>query len=303
MDNYCRHQLLSGPRKGQYCGKAVTSVQRCNKHQPVIPTPLLSNTPDINIPPPISKGSGVKRKQIPQPVRELIWRLYLGNSLDGVCYCCNSPIKFTSFHAGHVIPDSAGGPATVDNLRPICASCNLSMGTMAMDDYVRQYALPGPGTKEWTDLPSLYASNNGSTVSLSPPQTTVAQNIPHTQSVPRAQMTPISAYPVNHYDIFQHLTPSSSSATKTPRKTVKETHRSPKTSVRGPAAPPPTPSIPPDQRSAKIPIKGSTPVQGLPTIGAMLKHIVPISSTDEQMLDELLNSFADLTLSANHRKT
>ena len=35
------------------------------------------------------------------------------------------------FESGHNIPESKGGTLNIDNLRPICAKCNRSMG----DDY------------------------------------------------------------------------------------------------------------------------------------------------------------------------
>jgi HNH endonuclease len=49
--------------------------------------------------------------------------------MDGGCYCCDEPIFFDrTWHCSHVVAASLGGTDTVDNLRPCCASCNLSMG-------------------------------------------------------------------------------------------------------------------------------------------------------------------------------
>lgn len=33
-----------------------------------------------------------------------------------------------NFHVGHNIPESKGGDMVLENLRPICQGCNLSMG-------------------------------------------------------------------------------------------------------------------------------------------------------------------------------
>jgi 5-methylcytosine-specific restriction endonuclease McrA len=33
------------------------------------------------------------------------------------------------FHVGHNIPESKGGKTNINNLKPICARCNLSMGS------------------------------------------------------------------------------------------------------------------------------------------------------------------------------
>jgi 5-methylcytosine-specific restriction endonuclease McrA len=45
------------------------------------------------------------------------------------------------FHVGHVISEKAGGTHEINNLRPICASCNHSMGSENMVDFVIKYGL------------------------------------------------------------------------------------------------------------------------------------------------------------------
>ena len=45
------------------------------------------------------------------------------------------------FHVGHDVPESHGGATEIANLRPICARCNLSMGS--------QYTI-----REWSALSS-----------------------------------------------------------------------------------------------------------------------------------------------------
>ena len=52
---------------------------------------------------------------------------------DYTCLCCGrkeSDIKLT---VDHVVPISKGGRNTVDNLQPLCGSCNSSKGTKTMD--------------------------------------------------------------------------------------------------------------------------------------------------------------------------
>ena len=50
--------------------------------------------------------------------------------------CCGiHEIKMNSFHCGHVLAVVNGGKTSVDNLRPICAACNLSMGTENLEDF------------------------------------------------------------------------------------------------------------------------------------------------------------------------
>jgi hypothetical protein len=69
------------------------------------------------------------RKSIPKPTREAIWRKSYGSSLDGICTMCKQNlISVFRFHCAHVLAVVKGGTNDIDNLAPICDSCNLSMG-------------------------------------------------------------------------------------------------------------------------------------------------------------------------------
>lgn len=75
-----------------------------------------------------------------QPLRKRkAWKLQFGNSVKGSCYCYFSKKEFDFWHAGHIVSSSNGGPDTANNLRPVCGSCNLSMGTYNMDDFKARY--------------------------------------------------------------------------------------------------------------------------------------------------------------------
>ena len=67
---------------------------------------------------------------IPKSVREQAWLIHIGPRFQATCTIpwCNNIMSVFDFHAGHDHPDSKGGEATVDNIQPICARCNLSMG-------------------------------------------------------------------------------------------------------------------------------------------------------------------------------
>jgi 5-methylcytosine-specific restriction endonuclease McrA len=90
-----------------------------------------------------------KRRNVPQKIRQMTWRTYIGDSMDGHCWCCSEDITFEKWQAGHVIPASKGGPDTVANLRPICNSCKLSMGTKNMTNLIRSHDLKGRGADEF----------------------------------------------------------------------------------------------------------------------------------------------------------
>lgn len=72
---------------------------------------------------------------VPVRIKEEVWRRHNGDKTEGTCFVCNILITSFSFVAGHIQPRSQGGPDTVENLRPICSSCNNSMGTQNLLDY------------------------------------------------------------------------------------------------------------------------------------------------------------------------
>ena len=71
------------------------------------------------------------KKTIPGALREQVWLLYCGEKhfkhKCHVTWCENIMTPFM-FEVGHNVPESKGGTLDIDNLRPICAKCNRSMG-------------------------------------------------------------------------------------------------------------------------------------------------------------------------------
>tara|TARA_B100001094_G_C17932421_1_gene671416 strand:+ start:570 stop:851 length:282 start_codon:yes stop_codon:yes gene_type:complete len=66
---------------------------------------------------------------IPKAVREQVWIKQFGKKFEHKCYIywCKNKISVFDFHCGHDIPQSKGGTLELNNLFPICSSCNLSM--------------------------------------------------------------------------------------------------------------------------------------------------------------------------------
>jgi len=83
----------------------------------------------------------IRRKKIPKQIKTLVWNEYIGRDLTvGRCYCCKKEtIANTNYHCGHVIAESKGGDLTIKNLRPVCAPCNLSMGTQSMNEFTKTF--------------------------------------------------------------------------------------------------------------------------------------------------------------------
>jgi hypothetical protein len=86
---------------------------------------------------------GQRKKSIPKIIKDLTWQRWIGDDIaKAKCLCCGiNEIKMNSFHCGHVISEADGGPTTVDNLRPVCATCNLSMRTQNMETFKGQHRL------------------------------------------------------------------------------------------------------------------------------------------------------------------
>ena len=76
------------------------------------------------------------RRSIPKKIRGLVWKEYFGESMTGACFCCKKKLEaLDDWHAGHIVSHANGGKDGVANLRPVCISCNLSMGTENMDEF------------------------------------------------------------------------------------------------------------------------------------------------------------------------
>jgi len=76
-----------------------------------------------------------KKKSIPKSLKKKVWDKWIGPNIGRTkCLCCkHEEIRQIEFHCGHIIAEVNGGETNVENLRPICAQCNLSMGSMSMD--------------------------------------------------------------------------------------------------------------------------------------------------------------------------
>jgi 5-methylcytosine-specific restriction endonuclease McrA len=78
-----------------------------------------------------------KKSKISQAIRIVCWNTYIGEEIGKTsCLCCKTNyITQHNFHCGHVVAEANGGKVQIENLRPICAVCNNSMGTMDMKEF------------------------------------------------------------------------------------------------------------------------------------------------------------------------
>jgi hypothetical protein len=84
-----------------------------------------------------------KKEPIPAAIKTLVWNKWVGEKVaETKCICCRvSSISMRHFVAGHIVSEKHGGKCTIDNLRPICQPCNLSMGTSNMNEFIEKFGL------------------------------------------------------------------------------------------------------------------------------------------------------------------
>jgi len=84
-----------------------------------------------------------KKSPIPKAVKVAVWNTYVGQDKGQTkCFAgCGTIITSLNFSAGHIQSEYEGGEINVENLRPICVSCNSSMGTQNMKDFAIKYGL------------------------------------------------------------------------------------------------------------------------------------------------------------------
>ena len=70
-------------------------------------------------------------------LRNAVWQTYVGPLAQIHCPICRlNVISATQFDASHVVAEAKGGPTTLENLRPLCGTCNKSMGTTDMRAFI-----------------------------------------------------------------------------------------------------------------------------------------------------------------------
>lgn len=80
------------------------------------------------------------RTKIPKHVKIMVWNKYIGaDKAEGKCYVCGKTIHISEFEVGHNKAVAKGGSDNINNLRPICRQCNLSMGTMSIETFKKKY--------------------------------------------------------------------------------------------------------------------------------------------------------------------
>ena len=80
------------------------------------------------------------RKSIPKSLKILVWDTNIGKEKGvGSCDVCKSNIDSKNFECGHIVSVKEGGDTNLENLKPICSSCNKSMGPQNLNEFKERY--------------------------------------------------------------------------------------------------------------------------------------------------------------------
>jgi hypothetical protein len=80
-----------------------------------------------------------KKKKIPKSLKNKAWLNYT-NKAEDYCACCRiNKITMSNYSCGHIEAEVNGGELLIENLIPLCASCNSSMGTRNLFDFMSEY--------------------------------------------------------------------------------------------------------------------------------------------------------------------
>ena len=75
----------------------------------------------------------MKKQRIPSNIRRMVI------DRDGLhCVYCDEDLIDQEIHLDHVIPESQGGPTTVDNLQVTCRKCNTAKGILTEAEFVKR---------------------------------------------------------------------------------------------------------------------------------------------------------------------
>ena len=84
-----------------------------------------------------------KRRAIPSKIRMSVWRKAFKGSMDGNCFSCGDSINIECWDCGHIVSHADGGDMSLNNLVPLCSSCNRSMGRQNLYEWMKEYKMYG----------------------------------------------------------------------------------------------------------------------------------------------------------------
>ena len=82
----------------------------------------------------------LQKYKIPHSIRCKAWNTHIGAEIGKAeCFCCKkNAIWQYKFTCGHIISRADGGTLAMENLRPICDTCNNDMGNENMREFAQR---------------------------------------------------------------------------------------------------------------------------------------------------------------------
>lgn len=146
--------------------------------------------------------------KISKALRNKVWNTHIGHDKGtGECHVCATQISQQNFECGHVIAASLGGSNALDNLRPICGTCNKSMGQANMEEFKKKnFNPPVAITMKIIDIPVgelVVADLNVRKVMRSPKDETDIDNLADDIKA-NGLLNPLTVRPVaaNRYEVI-----------------------------------------------------------------------------------------------------
>lgn len=80
----------------------------------------------------------IDNTKIGKRLKREVWKTWNGNNIEGKCFCCKDTLFDHNFVGGHKAPRRDGGKTELNNLRPICSTCNNEMGQREMYQWMTE---------------------------------------------------------------------------------------------------------------------------------------------------------------------
>lgn len=79
------------------------------------------------------------RPKIKKKLRRKVWEKRFKDSLVGNCYVCVNKLDYDEMVCGHIKSLFYNGKTNIDNLEPICQTCNIDMGIKNLNEYRNEF--------------------------------------------------------------------------------------------------------------------------------------------------------------------
>jgi len=113
------------------------------------------------------KKVNTKRRSIPKTLKDNVWNnAFTERNGVGQCFVCKGKITSRSFDCGHIVSVAKGGTDQLSNLKPVCSTCNKSMGTQNMMGFKEEFFKETHGRRTRAEAMAYAQSQGRQTLTL-----------------------------------------------------------------------------------------------------------------------------------------